>query len=101
MQLLTIAPKTSNQDQKIGDIVGIFPDDHIFSDHEYDIFLIVHTDLTREEIEAKRPEMRPIPEPEVTLEQAIKDGGTEQSLLMASPEENLVRKPDMNLVLMN
>jgi hypothetical protein len=101
MQLLTISQKTQNNDQKIGDIIGVFPDTHIFSDHEHDIFNIIHTDLTEEEINAKKPIMRPIVEPEVSIEYAIAEGKTEQALTMPSPEEQMIRKPTMNLVTMN
>ena len=58
MQLLTISEKTQNANQFIGDIIGIFPDTHIFSDHEHDIFTIIHTDVTQEEIDAKRPAVK-------------------------------------------
>ncbi len=53
MQLLTISEKTKNNDQFVGDIIGLFPDTHVFSETEHSLFTIIPVALTEEEISAK------------------------------------------------
>ena len=85
MQLLTISEKTQNANQIIGDIIGIFPDSHTFSEHEQNIFTIINTTLTEEEINAKRPKLRHI-EPETSKS------------MNAEITEDRVRMPTINLI---
>jgi hypothetical protein len=55
MQLLTISARTLSPGCSIGDIVGVFPDAHVFSANENDIFTIIPVTLTEAEINALRP----------------------------------------------
>ena len=55
MQLLLIDKKSVSNGCMVGDVIGVFPDSHKFSNREYDIFRVVYIDLTIEEINAIRP----------------------------------------------
>lgn len=55
MQLLTFSSKSLSANANLGDIIGVFPDTHIFSPREYEIFDVVPTELTEIEINAVRP----------------------------------------------
>lgn len=55
MYLLLIDKKSLSSGCAVGDVVGAYPDKHEFSMLEKDIFRIVKTDLTVEEIDALRP----------------------------------------------
>lgn len=59
-QLVLINEKsyTDNDDRKIGDIVAVFDDNHIFSEKEYDIFDIITVSESKEIIEEKIPDMQ-------------------------------------------
>lgn len=55
-QLALISTATKKTDNNLGDIVGVFPDDHQFSDKEKAKFTIVKIDDSV--VEAARPEKR-------------------------------------------
>lgn len=55
-QLLLVTSKTKKNNNNIGDVVGVFPDDHKFSEKEKSLFTIVQLD--KEKIDSARPERR-------------------------------------------
>jgi hypothetical protein len=57
MQLLLISEKSVVEGKTIGDIVGLFPDDHEFSVVEKDLFSIVPTKLTQKDLDSTSPEV--------------------------------------------
>ena len=80
-QLLLIkeASLSTADNRAVGDIVGIYPDDHVFSDHELKIFDVVQVkDVSKADIEIHVPETREV----------IRAKTTDWDF-----EENLERKP--------
>ena len=55
-QLLCISTKTKKNNNALGDVVGVFPDDHVFSSKEQEMFDIVQVDQS--EVDAATPEQR-------------------------------------------
>ena len=59
-QVLLIKAETAKDGlQYIGDVVGVFSDSHIFSDHELKVFGVVTIKGTKEEVRAKIREITP------------------------------------------
>lgn len=51
MQLLLISEITASPGCSAGDVVGVFDDSHVFSAKERELFSILYTSKTRDEIE--------------------------------------------------
>ena len=59
-QLLLIAAETAEDGQQyIGDVVGVFSDDHVFSDHELKIFNVLTVGGSREDVQARIGQLTP------------------------------------------
>ena len=56
-QLMCIKKESSSDrdNRKVGDVVGIFSDEHVFSGQEYKVFDIIQVKDSREEIETITP----------------------------------------------
>lgn len=61
-QLLLISEQSDSRDdnREINDIVGVFSDDHVFSEIERQIFTIVSVPLDKAFIESVRPEVNTV-----------------------------------------
>ncbi len=94
-QLLLINAITKRDVNEIGDIVGVFDDEHIFSENEYHSFEIVKIEGKREEINSELEKL--IPEDYKT---AIRFQASESARLMIAIEESkdLNGNPDPTLV---
>lgn len=57
-QLLLISTKTKKPNTNIGDVVGVFPDDHKFTAKEQDIFTIVK--VNDKSVEGVVPEIKQV-----------------------------------------
>lgn len=61
-QLLLISEKSlSDRDNRqIGDVVGVYPDEHVFSEKELSIFTVVQLPAAKETIELTAPQTREV-----------------------------------------
>lgn len=55
--LIKTGSLSSKDNRQVGDVVGVFPDDHVFSEHELKIFDVVSVEQTKTVLEMAWPEV--------------------------------------------
>ena len=58
--LIKTTSLSSVDNREVGDVVGMFDDKHVFSEHEQAIFDIVKVEATKENLQLFYPEVRPV-----------------------------------------